>query len=113
MLKDISRADANIAYGSLFVFFSVALNVLVTGLIAFRLIQARRHLSAMLPSLETLPAHTGVVAILIESAVPLSIFGLGYAIILAVTKSGDPDLLEKEVANYVFDALYFSFAVRS
>jgi hypothetical protein len=65
----------------------------------------------MLPSSRISNHYTGVIAILIESAIPLSVAGLGLAVVLGITHSGDPDLLDKEIANYVFSSFYFNFAV--
>ncbi|KAJ2913705.1 hypothetical protein MD484_g6709, partial [Candolleomyces efflorescens] len=64
-----------------------ASNILLTGLIAFRLIQERRTLSGLLPSADTGP-YTAVITLLIESALPLSIFGISlspHMIIFRVT----------------------------
>jgi hypothetical protein len=58
---------------------TVTTNITVTGLIAFRLLRARRTLSKVLPSAD-LRLYTGVVAVLIESALPLSFFGVLAAI---------------------------------
>ena len=111
MIKDIARADANLSYMSLYITFSVILNLLVTILISARLMLARRKLASMFPSSRISKQYTGAIAILIESAIPLSVAGLGLAIILGITHSGDPDLLDKEIANYVFSSFYFNFAV--
>ncbi|TEB06260.1 hypothetical protein FA13DRAFT_1723068 [Coprinellus micaceus] len=62
---------------------------------------------------KTSSMYTGVLAILIESALPFTIIGIGYAIIMAVTQPYQDDVLKKEFANYVFSALYFSFAALS
>lgn len=112
MIDDISKADTNLTYMSLYIILSVLVNLLITILIATRLLRARRKLTALFPDSKGAAQYTGVIAILIESAIPISVFGLGFAIILGVTHNGDPDLLQKEVANYVFSSLYFSFAVR-
>ncbi|RXW20762.1 hypothetical protein EST38_g5074 [Candolleomyces aberdarensis] len=53
---------------------TVCTNVLVTAIISFHLYRARRTLSQMLPSHDT-RLYTGVVAILVESAVPLALLG--------------------------------------
>ena len=111
MIKDISRADANLSYMSLYITLSVVLNLLVTILISSRLLLARRKLASLFPSSRISNHYTGVIAILIESAIPLSVAGLGLAVVLGITHSGDPDLLEKEIANYFFSAFYFNFAV--
>ncbi|KAJ3543191.1 hypothetical protein NMY22_g3233 [Coprinellus aureogranulatus] len=113
MVDDISTGDTNLTYMSLFIILSVVLNMLVTFLISARLLLARRRLRAMFPDANSSKQYTGVVAILIESAIPVSLFGLGLAIILGISRDRDPHIVEKEAANYVFSALYFSFAALS
>ncbi|RXW13101.1 hypothetical protein EST38_g12750 [Candolleomyces aberdarensis] len=54
---------------------TVSTNVMVTSMISFHLIRARRGLSKVLPSRD-LKLYTGVVALLLESALPLAIFGI-------------------------------------
>ncbi|KAJ2918874.1 hypothetical protein MD484_g1510, partial [Candolleomyces efflorescens] len=54
------------------VFLTVLTNLMVTSLISFYLIVARRELSKVLPG-KDLNLYTGVVAILIESALPLTL----------------------------------------
>jgi hypothetical protein len=115
MIADVKAAWTNLTFGSLWTFSSVAMSILVTALIAFRLIQARIRLSSLgvADTTKTSSMYTGVLAILIESALPFTIIGIGYAIIMAVTQPYQDDVLKKEFANYVFSALYFSFAVSS
>ena len=55
---------------------SVALNIIVTGMICFRLLRMRARMQEVLP-LEMSRTYTNVVAILVESAAPLSILGIG------------------------------------
>ncbi|TEB31830.1 hypothetical protein FA13DRAFT_1813653 [Coprinellus micaceus] len=104
MIEDVKAAWTNLTFGSLWTFSSVAMSILVTALIAFRLIQARIRLSSLgvADTTKTSSMYTGVLAILIESALPFTIIGIGYAIIMAVTQPYQDDVLKKEFANYVF-----------
>ncbi|KAF6756297.1 hypothetical protein DFP72DRAFT_1066659 [Ephemerocybe angulata] len=109
MVERIGWANSNLTFGSLWTFSSVATNILATALISYRLIRSRRKLSPLVDS-QDLSLYTGVLAILIESALPLSICGMAYAIILAITKPGDPDIVNKEAASYILSGLYFTFS---
>ncbi|KAJ2913699.1 hypothetical protein MD484_g6710, partial [Candolleomyces efflorescens] len=106
---DISNAALRARLSSASTSLIVASNVLLTGLIAFRLIQARRTLAELLPSADTGP-YTAVITLLIESALPLSMFGIVTAALLE--GSGDelisvPD--GRIVASSLFNALFFAF----
>ncbi|KAK7019678.1 hypothetical protein VNI00_018023, partial [Paramarasmius palmivorus] len=63
-----------------------SLNVLLTALIAYRLLSARRHLLAtnITEAKELSAVYTGVVAILVESALPFSVLGILFAVLLGV-----------------------------
>ncbi|RXW16363.1 hypothetical protein EST38_g9491 [Candolleomyces aberdarensis] len=89
---------------------TVSTNLIVTGMISVHLIRARRSLSKVLPSSQ-LTLYTGVVAILVESALPLSVFGLVYAVIILYTPKETTVGLETfySLAN-VFSLLFYSFA---
>lgn len=65
----------------------------------------------MVFSSKDLQLYTGVVAILIESALPLSVFGI---ITAAMGLSGVPESNPEHflVAWYTFNALFFAFCVR-
>ncbi|RXW20662.1 hypothetical protein EST38_g5174 [Candolleomyces aberdarensis] len=54
---------------------TVSTNIIATTLITIRLLRARRTLAKLLPSADV-RVYTGVIAILIESAAPLTIFGI-------------------------------------
>ncbi|RXW13158.1 hypothetical protein EST38_g12693, partial [Candolleomyces aberdarensis] len=71
-------------YTSTVTILTVSTNVMVTSMISFHLIRARRSLSKVLPSRD-LKLYTGVVALLLESALPLSIFGVIYATVILCT----------------------------
>jgi hypothetical protein len=84
----------------------VSNNVVVTSLITFRLLLARRSLAKVLPSAD-MQVYTGVVAILIESAAPLTIFG----IITAGLKYSNQTSSGISVGTAVSEALFYSFCV--
>lgn len=94
---------------------------MVAGLIAGRLIHARRRISKLL-GISPSQMHrdiTGASAILIESAVPLAILGLGSAIMKGVSSAFTAINARPEVsgrvmiADYVFATLYPAFVVRN
>jgi len=58
---------------------SVSLNIIVTCLITFKLLSARRQLKQSLPE-DSLRMYTGVSAILVESALPFSVLGIVFAV---------------------------------
>lgn len=99
---------------------SIALNIMVTGLIAGRLIHARRRISKLLGHSTTLLSGghrdiTSATAILIESAVPLAVMGLGAAIMEGLTSAllHRPELTSTlMIVDYFFSLMYSSFVVR-
>ena len=58
----------------------VSTSIIVTTLITIRLLHARRTLVKRLPSADV-QVYTGVIAILIDSAAPLTIFGIILAVV--------------------------------
>ncbi|KAH6903183.1 hypothetical protein BKA70DRAFT_1301832 [Coprinopsis sp. MPI-PUGE-AT-0042] len=58
----------------------VGLNILITAIISFRLIRAHRKLGKVLPHTNH-KLYLNIVAILVESAAPLAIFGIGLIIV--------------------------------
>ncbi|KAJ2918816.1 hypothetical protein MD484_g1585, partial [Candolleomyces efflorescens] len=91
---------------------TVSTNIIVTGLIIFHLVRARRSLAKVLPSTETAKLYTGVVAILIESASPLCVLGI---IAAAFEQSQDnaPPTRGFTVGFYLFTGLFYSFCALS
>ncbi|KAJ2913769.1 hypothetical protein MD484_g6656, partial [Candolleomyces efflorescens] len=85
-------------------FLTVSTNIIVTGLITFRLLHARKTLAALLPSSDV-RLYTGVIAILIESATPLTICGIIQATLKRLTLRTLPFV----VGTYLFDFLFYSF----
>jgi hypothetical protein len=76
----LSTTNRNAAHlGALWVSLSVGLNVIVTFMICFRLLRMRALTrSALSPEMSSM--YTSVTAMLIESAAPFSILGIGLVI---------------------------------
>jgi hypothetical protein len=111
---DITHKGRDTAYESARTFLTASTNVMVTTLISGYLIRARRNLSQLLPSRD-MSLYTGVVAILIESALPLSVFGVIYAGIGVVPDLPGPTSAASSftVAYYTFGSLFYCFSVSS
>ena len=89
----------------------VCTNVLVTALISFHLYRARRTLSQMLPSHDA-RLYTGVVAILVEAAVPLTLLGPITAALQLVPFPKDQTAAQALAATYnIIGGLFYSFCV--
>ncbi|KAJ2922614.1 hypothetical protein H1R20_g14482, partial [Candolleomyces eurysporus] len=92
---------------------TVCTNVLVTAIISFHLYRARRTLSQMLPSHDT-RLYTGVVAILVESAVPLTLLGpITAALQLAPFPKNQTAAQALVVAYSIIGGLFYSFCTLS
>ncbi|RXW17397.1 hypothetical protein EST38_g8450 [Candolleomyces aberdarensis] len=91
---------------------TVTTNVVITGLISFRLLRARRSLSKLLPSAD-MHLYTGVVAILIESALPLSLFGILAAVMQQLGNSAVGTSVGFLVCDPLFAGLFYSFCTLS
>jgi hypothetical protein len=87
-------------------FLTVSTNIVVTSLITFRLLRARRALAKVLPSAD-MGVYTGVIAILVESAAPVAVFGIVTAILQQLTMRS-PGYY---VCQMLFDGLFYSFCV--
>ncbi|RXW20659.1 hypothetical protein EST38_g5173 [Candolleomyces aberdarensis] len=109
--KDASDSDTH-RYSTAFTRLIVSTNVVVTTLITFRLLRARRTLAKFLPSADA-TLYTGVIAILIESAAPLTIFGIAKAILenlwVPVPRRSSGFI----VCVYVSQGLFYSFCALS
>ncbi|KAG2003801.1 hypothetical protein CC2G_004375 [Coprinopsis cinerea AmutBmut pab1-1] len=95
---------------------SVALNVLATSMIVYRIVVAQRALSQALPG-RKLGVYTTAARIVIESALPLSICGLLFAVLspltwAALSGDGRPNLLLL-TAGIFFDIMYSTLAALS
>ncbi|RXW21395.1 hypothetical protein EST38_g4455 [Candolleomyces aberdarensis] len=105
--------NSTVNYSAASTLLTVSTNIIVTTLITIRLLCARRTLANLLPSADV-RVYTGVITILIESAAPLTIFG----IITAVTSLLFTGGLVKEsggslVCVYLFQGLFYSFCALS
>ncbi|KAJ7080456.1 hypothetical protein C8R44DRAFT_722746 [Mycena epipterygia] len=58
---------------------TITFNVLITSMIAIRLFAVRRRISSVLGK-ERAGVYTGVIAILVESALPFTLLGIGYLV---------------------------------
>lgn len=108
----LGKAAGDIAWPEpTFFFLTVAFNILVTVLIAHRLLQSRTTLQAALPHRE-MSLYAGITAIVIESAIPLSATGIGYAVLNVMAISGFVNPLVSQVFMNLFGLMYTSFNVR-
>ena len=98
-------------YTSAVTILTVSTNVIVTSMISFHLIRARRGLSKVLPSRD-LKLYTGVVALLLESALPLAIFGIMYATVVLCSPGGTKGAQTAYLLfSYVASFLFYAFTV--
>ncbi|KAJ2913704.1 hypothetical protein MD484_g6717, partial [Candolleomyces efflorescens] len=89
-------------------FLTVSTNILVTSFITFRLLRARQTLQRILPSADV-QFYTGVIAIMIESALPLTVFGIIAAILVQLDSSPPPKSPKYYVFDYLFQCLFYAF----
>ncbi|RXW13393.1 hypothetical protein EST38_g12463 [Candolleomyces aberdarensis] len=104
--------DNYLKYSAASTFLTVSTNIIVTSFITFRLLRVRRALAMVLQSTDA-QVFTGVIAILIESAAPLTIFGIIAAILQHLNGSQlhqSPGFL---VCSYLFEGLFYSFCAIS
>ncbi|KAH6859179.1 hypothetical protein BKA70DRAFT_1135599 [Coprinopsis sp. MPI-PUGE-AT-0042] len=64
---------------------NVGLNIIITLLISYRLIRAHKQLKEALPNISH-KVYLGIVSILVESAAPLTMFGIGAIVTLPLYK---------------------------
>jgi hypothetical protein len=107
---NISAVD-NMKYGSASTYLTVSTNIVVTSFITFHLLRARRTLAKLLPSSDIRVYTGGVIAILIESAAPLTVFGIIAAILQQLSGSPHPTNPGFYSCEYLFQALFYSFCV--
>lgn len=100
----ISRGDT-VAL-SAWIYLSVSVTFLVTCLISIRLLRLRKEVSDILPA-ANLRVYLGVIAILVESALPLTLCGLVFAILT------QPKNVAERIPNGIFLTLWFSLNVRT
>jgi hypothetical protein len=87
------------------IFLSTAVNIIVTSLISIRLLRIRKQLSTVL-STQDLQIYLGIIAILVESALPLSLAGVAFAAVSTPSSSG-----AKTVARTTVLLCWFSLNV--
>ncbi|TFK24340.1 hypothetical protein FA15DRAFT_592615, partial [Coprinopsis marcescibilis] len=91
---------------------SAIMNITVTSLISFKLLQSRRRLGLVLPK-SSLQVYAGAVAMILESALPLSIFGTIYAFLILtsnIIRPGNSFPVGQVVGQCVFGALFYGFS---
>ncbi|TFK23461.1 hypothetical protein FA15DRAFT_620778 [Coprinopsis marcescibilis] len=96
--------------------FTVVTNVSITASITYRLLKAQKQLKEALPS-DSMRVYHGVAQILVESAVPLTLSGLGHSTVsLTVLFARPPAVfltLEETgrliTASGIFATLYYAF----
>ncbi|KAH6912285.1 hypothetical protein BKA70DRAFT_1184900 [Coprinopsis sp. MPI-PUGE-AT-0042] len=113
--RQIFTVKAMIAAASL----SVAMNIMVTFLILLRLTLTWLHTSKAFSDRKTPRMYLDPAVILIEAAVPLTVFGIGMITTLAITTSDSQQIKRPlpqgrlHVLNVVFASLYYSFCALS
>jgi hypothetical protein len=97
------RVEFSVAW----IILNASLNVLITALISFRLLLASYRNSQLLPSYSS-KVYIGIVVILVEAAMPLSVNGIAVAYFMNQSRaSGEANLHEG-----IYKILYFFFLVR-
>ncbi|KAJ4482073.1 hypothetical protein J3R30DRAFT_3699393 [Lentinula aciculospora] len=71
----------DILYAVPWLSLSCSLNAIITILITARLLRARRQLRKLMPG-DTASVYTGLIAILVESALPFTVLGIVFAVLL-------------------------------
>lgn len=100
-----------------FATFSVSLNVMVTGLILFQLRRTCSEVSKAFPNAKRPHVYSNVAAIVIESAAPLTIFGICWVAVTGIIQYQKPVILSQRgtlnVLAEVSACLCSSFSVSS
>jgi hypothetical protein len=99
-----SPLDHKLDVGVPWISLSVGLNILVTSMICFRLLRMRAVLREALAP-EMARAYTNIAAMLVESAAPISILGIG----LVITSAWNGPLAF--AFGYVWNTFYVEFRV--
>ncbi|TFK20567.1 hypothetical protein FA15DRAFT_646865 [Coprinopsis marcescibilis] len=115
-LSSVEMANETIARSmtSAYTFLSVCFTILATSLILFYLIRECRFLSGLFQSSssEQLKRYSCVIALLIESALPLTVFGICWAAILVGTPM--PQDTADATRTLILDTFfYLSFTILS
>ncbi|EAU80985.2 hypothetical protein CC1G_03161 [Coprinopsis cinerea okayama7 len=94
---------------------SVAMNIMVTVLIVVRLTRARRDIERAMPGNDT-RVYSGIIAIVIESATPVTVFGILFSLMVLLMYRWETLYHQVTVAyafETVFAMLYYSFCALS
>ncbi|KAJ7589801.1 hypothetical protein C8J56DRAFT_783470, partial [Mycena floridula] len=84
---------------------SVALNIIVTILITYQILKARRSLMKKFPDrIESIETYTSFVAIIVESALPFSTLSIAFAVV------NGRQMQEKSALIFVWHATHFTRA---
>ena len=105
LLSDPTKRDRRLDIANIFI--SVFLHLIITALICGRLLYAHRKVSLLMTAEKTKNPYLGTISILIESAAPLAIFGIGTAITVAV-----PPTPYAAKVGMIFQIPYKIFMVR-
>jgi hypothetical protein len=107
----VDALKASVASSSL----SVATNIMITFLILFQLVKTRISLSKALPDRKAPRLYSDVTAIIVESAAPLALFGIGSIIATGIGSLAEPKTLlgrgRVQTAVETLGALYYAFSV--
>lgn len=102
----LGGAIGDIVWGTTWFLSSVVVNILVTGLISYKLIRAQRRLGSVLNA-HRVRVYSDIVAILIESALPFTVLG----IVAGVVNAADSELISSNISD-ALDEAWFAFCVR-
>jgi hypothetical protein len=91
------------------IFLSISVNVLITILISYRLFIVRRQ-NANVLSKEDLSLYYGIIAILVESALPLTIAGIAFACLSSPYADSGGAIVARNIALLLWFSLSVSVA---
>ncbi|KAH6911863.1 hypothetical protein BKA70DRAFT_1185512 [Coprinopsis sp. MPI-PUGE-AT-0042] len=123
-LVGVASFDDNIGYKGLLAGagLNVILNVMITFLIVLRVLRARSRTAKAFPNQKPPRWYSGVTALVVESAAPLSIFGICFIALRAVNVSETARGLQSgrvlqrgrhNITTGVFTCLYYAFCTPS
>ncbi|KAG2003765.1 hypothetical protein CC2G_004343 [Coprinopsis cinerea AmutBmut pab1-1] len=116
-LSSRAQIQLSLRLSTVAIVLTVALNATATALIAYKLIRAQRTFASTLPGRST-SVYQSAVRILVEAAIPLTLFGLLQVFFNVLFYSPTISGVERpnrafSAASSVFGALYASFAALS
>ncbi|KAH6903713.1 hypothetical protein BKA70DRAFT_1227639 [Coprinopsis sp. MPI-PUGE-AT-0042] len=98
------------------ILLNVSTNIMITCLIVTRLVRTRRQMVTALPGSKKQPMYSDAMAIIVESAAPLAVFGVLCAISQVISLYFTDTLYERarwEGTRSAFALLYYSFCALS